>query len=179
MLFKKLSAVAVAALLLTGCTPAEDEFATFSENPEARAFEEGAQNTQTGESKTQAPVEAPLIESSSGSIGGKVEIQKAKEMINAAVFYVEENKTEAGYDEWLYYQTGPKSTIRLKFLPSLSSPKSYCMLATSTMDPDMGMLYDSQQKKILADGASCKTPSGTPWETLESENLETTNTATP
>lgn len=168
MFNRKLGATALGAVmlgsLLTACTPApeEDGTATFSANPTARAFEEGGDGP-GGEAQTneEAIAQQGLVTDMGES--NKKEIEKANDLLLAAATYMEDNKTDAGYDEWLYYATNPQDSVRMRLIPQFSSNKSYCISAISGVDPSLAMFYDSQTKKVLKEGEACKKPLGEPW----------------
>lgn len=152
--------------LLTACTPVPDEdgTATFSANPTARAFEEpvgdGGEDVTTNEEEVaQQGLVTDMGENN------KTEITKANDLLLAAATYMEENKVDGGYDEWLYYASNPQDSVRMRLLPQLSSSESYCIAAISGVDPSLAMFYDSQTDKVLADGEACKKPLGEPWGT--------------
>lgn len=160
------AALAVASLALVGCVPQgepTEDVPTHTALPTVRPLEEatgpnGNGNSQGSNSAT-----------SNFGANNALEITKARESLEASAFFLEGNKVDGKYPQWLQYATGPQSSVRVRILPHVSSAESYCLQATSLEDPSMSVLYDSQTKKVVDNGKSCSPVKGASWESLTSE----------
>lgn len=164
-MLRKMGAIAMVTLMLAGCTSSEEEpVATFSADPTSRPFEDGGPSKETDPSESDHD---SFLKSTNGENADKATVDRIKKFIQAAVSYTEDSKTKEGYTEYLYYSTSPNDGLQMEFVRYLSSKDSYCLAATSLEFLDLNILYDSQQKRILNEGESCKLPKGQPWGALE------------
>ena len=168
---KKILSVTVSALvastILTGCGPteqAEDEIASYTPVPTTRPFENSVEMPGPGPN---IDINSNTAVSEHGS-AIKTELDKASSALQAAATFMEGNKVDGKYEQWLQYSTGPQSSVRVRILPHVSSSESYCLQAVSLEDPQMSVLYDSQTKKVLNDGQACSAVKGQSWESLNS-----------
>lgn len=185
--WKAFAGAGIAVMVLAGCSaPEEEPVPQYTGIPESSPTGNTTDIEATSEPTTDP---TPTVTDTLGeanlpeSVHGQpiaVEVEKATEALLAAAAFMEGNKVEGGYDQWLYYATAPGDTIRMRILPNASSPESYCLQATSQEDPDLSILYDSQPKKVLADGEHCKPEIGTAWESADgSENDQSTTDPSP
>lgn len=163
-MLKKMSVAVMAIALLTACTPAEEESpAQNAPQPSARAFNENPDedtSQQKDDGTSDENNEDSGFTSDPGSAPQK-RVDFVKDFLKEAGDHTIQSKGDNGYTEEPAYQ--PPRSFTLRMIPTASSKESFCLAAGALEFPDLVFLYDSQQKKVLPEGSSCKGVIGEPW----------------
>lgn len=174
-LFSMLGLLSIGALALTGCSTAEDQAEIIAPNTQndIKNFEQN-KSTITNPDGTVSTVEEGSEGNAIVSTVGEEPMKGQVELVNTALKnsaqFMELNKSKEGYAKDNDYSYSV--AIQVDVVRELSSAKSYCLLATSREDSGINLFYDSQTKKVVPEGQSCKDPIGNHWEPRQSMVLE-------